>query len=145
MSRSKNHNSATMRRKLLSYGSAVMALMAAANVAAQAQTTAPSVEAVVVTGTSIRGVAPVGTNLISLGRTAIDQSGGQTIAQILGTVPAVTGFGAGGNEFNQGAFGGTGETLPTIHGLGASSSQSTLILVDGHPITPGNKDGYSDP
>jgi iron complex outermembrane receptor protein len=112
---------------------------------AAGQTQEPAVESVVVTGTSIKGVNPVGTNLITLDRASIDETGGVTIAQVLSSIPAVTGMGTGGNEYNQGAFGNTGETLPTIHGLGASSSQSTLVLIDGHPITPGNKDGYSDP
>ena len=131
-------------RSIFCASSALAGLMAVSG-PSWAQTPAPDVETVVVTGTSIKGVAPVGTSLIQVDRSAIDQSGAQTIAQMLATVPAITGMSTGGNEFNQGAFGSTGETLPTIHGLGASSSQNTLVLVDGHPITPGNQDGYSDP
>jgi iron complex outermembrane receptor protein len=125
--------------------SALAGLLAVSSPSWAQQAPAADVETVVVTGTSIKGVAPVGTSLIQVDRSAIDQSGAQTIAQMLSTVPAITGMATGGNEFNQGAFGSTGETLPTIHGLGASSSQNTLVLVNGHPITPGNQDGYSDP
>lgn len=98
--------------------------------AAAAQTNAPT-DAIVITGTSIRGVAPVGSNLISVGRQAIEQTGVQTVQQILKTVPAVVGLGSAG----QGAFGSadaSGTNAPTIHGLGASASNSTLIIIDGH-------------
>jgi len=95
-----------------------------------AQTNAPN-EAIVITGTSIRGVAPVGSNLISVGRQAIEQTGVQTVQQILKTVPAVVGLASAG----QGSFGSadaSGTNAPTIHGLGASASNSTLIIIDGH-------------
>ena len=97
---------------------------------AAAQTNAPT-DAIVVTGTSIRGVAPVGSNLISVGRQAIEQTGVQTVQQILKTVPAVVGLSSAG----QGSFGSadaSGTNAPTIHGLGASASNSTLIIIDGH-------------
>ena len=97
---------------------------------AAAQTNAPTNE-IIVTGTSIRGVAPVGSNLISVGRQAIEQTGVQTVQQILKTVPSVVGLASAG----QGSFGSadaSGTNAPTIHGLGASASNSTLILIDGH-------------
>jgi iron complex outermembrane receptor protein len=93
------------------------------------------VQEVVVTGTNIRGVAPVGSDLISVGRQEIDKTGAQTIQQILRTVPAITGLGAtpqGGNPGN--SF-----YAPTIHSLGSSSSNSTLVLIDGHRISPGSQ------
>ena len=98
--------------------------------AAAAQTNAPT-DAIVITGTSIRGVAPVGSNLISVGREAIEQTGVQTVQQILKTVPAVVGL----SSVGQGSFGSAdaaGTNAPTIHGLGASASNSTLIIIDGH-------------
>ena len=109
------------------------------NVVEATQTAAPGVAAqtnastqeIVITGTSIRGVAPVGSNLISVGRQAIEQTGVQTVQQILKTVPAVVGLASAG----QGAFGSadaSGTNAPTIHGLGASASNSTLIIIDGH-------------
>ena len=54
--------------------------------AGQEQSTPPSqttLEEVVVTGTSIRGSAPVGSNLITVGRAEIEASGAQTLAQVL--------------------------------------------------------------
>jgi iron complex outermembrane receptor protein len=90
-------------------------------------------EEVVVTGTSIRGAAPVGANLITVGREDIESSGAQTLQQVMRSVPAVTGFG----NSAQGGFGsadGAGTFAPTIHGLGASASNGTLVLIDGHRI-----------
>lgn len=90
---------------------------------------------IVVTGTNIRGVAPVGSNLISVARQDIDETSAQTVQQILRTAPAITGLGAtpqGGNPGNS-------YYAPTIHGLGSSSSNSTLVLVDGHRISPGSQ------
>jgi len=102
---------------------------------------------VIVTGTSIRGAtAPVGSNLITVGREEIEASGAQTLPQILRSVPAVTGFGnsgqgvagqGGGGAGGFQSFDGAGTYTPTLHGLGASSSNGTLILIDGHrlPLT----------
>jgi iron complex outermembrane receptor protein len=90
---------------------------------------------IVVTGTSIRGAGSVGSNVISVGRQEIDNTSAQTVQQILRSIPALTGSGSTpqgnsvGNSFYQ----------PTIHSLGSSSSNSTLVLVDGHRISPGSQ------
>jgi iron complex outermembrane receptor protein len=98
---------------------------------------------VVVTGTSIRGAAPVGSNLITVGREEIESSGAQTIQQVLRSVPSVTGFGnsaqgvagqGGGGAAGFQSFDGAGSYTPTLHGLGASASNGTLILIDGHRL-----------
>jgi iron complex outermembrane receptor protein len=86
---------------------------------------------VVVTGTMIRNAAPVGASLVTVGRAAIAETGAQTMQQILASVPSVTGFGSPG-QGSQGSFDPSGTFAPTIHGLGASASNGTLILVDGH-------------
>jgi iron complex outermembrane receptor protein len=92
-----------------------------------------TLEEIVVTGTSIRGVAPVGTNLITVGREEIEDSGAQTLQQVLRSVPAITGFGTAA-QGGQGSADGAGTFAPTIHGLGASSSNGTLVLIDGHRL-----------
>jgi iron complex outermembrane receptor protein len=100
-----------------------------------------AVEEVVVTGTSIRGVAPVGSNLVSVGREAIDDTSAQTLQQILKSVPSVTGAGAAG----QGPAA-TSYYAPTIHSLGSSASNSTLVLIDGHRFSlGGSPHPLSDP
>jgi iron complex outermembrane receptor protein len=122
--------------------SAIATLAFATSALAQGPSGA-AVEEIVVTGTSIRGVAPVGANLITVDRAAIEKTGAQTMQQILKTVPAVTGFGNAG----QGGFGVAGDVFaPTIHSLGQNASNSTLVLVDGHrfPLT-GVNNNLPDP
>jgi iron complex outermembrane receptor protein len=82
---------------------------------------------------------------VAVGRQDIEKTSPPTVQQILKTVPSVTGLGSAG----QGSFGSadnSGTNAPTIHGLGASASNSTLILIDGHriPLT-GINHALSDP
>ncbi len=91
---------------------------------------------IIVTGSSIRGAPAVGSNLISVGRDAIEDNAVQTVQQLLKTVPAIW----GGNAAGQGGFAANdsaGASVPQIHGLGGSNSSSTLVVIDGHrfPLT----------
>jgi len=122
-------------RTLKLMGGASAALLAAATasptLAQTAGSEAAEITEVIVTGSSIRGAPPVGSNLVQVGQAEIQKTGAQTIQQVLRSVPSVVGMQAVG----QGAFGsadGAGTNAPTIHGLGASASNSTLILIDGH-------------
>jgi iron complex outermembrane receptor protein len=108
-------------------------------------TAAETLEEIVVTGSSIRGAQPVGSNLVSVGQEEIQSTPAQSVQQILKSVPAVTGLGSAG----QGAFqsnDASGTNAPTIHALGGSASTTTLILVDGHriPLT-GTTHALGDP
>ncbi|MGE3690690.1 MAG: TonB-dependent receptor plug domain-containing protein [Novosphingobium sp.] len=81
---------------------------------------------IVVTGTLIRGVAPVGSETVTVSEQAIKESGGRTVNDVLATVPQFT------NLFNRTVVAEPGRTRqilqPQIHGL------DTLILIDGHRI-----------
>jgi iron complex outermembrane recepter protein len=92
-----------------------------------------ALEEIVVTGSSIKGVAPVGSNLVTVGREEIEDLGAQTVQQILKTVPSVVGLQSAG-QGAYGSFDGAGTNAPTIHGLGASASNSTLVLLNGHRL-----------
>ena len=122
-----NRHRKTVSRRLLSTSlmatTSLLGVMAAFP-AAYGQTA--SVETVTVTGTSIRGEKPLGSNLITVDRAAIDAIGAQNTLDILDTVPQVSGFGGAGQN----------SSPPVIHSLGAQSSAATLLLVDGH-IIPG--------
>ena len=99
--------------------------------AAPATDNAAVIEEVVVTGSSIRGVPPVGSNLISVGQEEIQSTPAQSAAQILKSVPQITGATTAG----QGSFqsqDNSSSYAPTIHALGGSASTTTLVLVDGH-------------
>jgi iron complex outermembrane receptor protein len=123
----------------LGFGVSAASLIIAAGLAAPAMAQEKPkadetvIEEVVVTGTSIRGSAPVGSALVAVGRQEIEKTSATTVQQILKTVPSIVGQGSAG----QGSFGSadnSGTNAPTIHGLGASASNSTLILIDGHRI-----------
>jgi iron complex outermembrane receptor protein len=101
--------------------------------AAPAMAQDSTVDEIVITGTSIRGAAPVGANVIAVDRRTIERSGAQTVQQLLTRIPQVAGF----NNTGQWAFGSndaSGTHAPTIHSLGASASNSTLILIDGRRL-----------
>ena len=87
---------------------------------------------IIVTGTSIRGVAPVGTNVLTVDEESITASGATDTNDILASVPQVS------SAFN---------TVPTVPSLGAaitsvtpalrkiggsSSGGTTLVLLNGH-------------
>ncbi len=112
----------------LMLGSALTGLFAVAATSAQAQN-----ESVTVTGTSIRGQQPVGANLISVDRAAIEATGAQTAAQLLVTIPQLDNFGSAA-QGGQNSADGSGTQAPTIHSLGNSASNATLVLIDGHRI-----------
>ena len=102
---------------------------------AWAQTPAPAddseVSEVVVTGSLIRGVPPVGSALVQVGREEIEASGAISTVQILNEVPQI--FNIGVSESSRGNTGGNsnityGQSI-NIRGL---SPYATLVLMDGH-------------
>src|SRR5580658_2930847 len=124
----------------LKWGCSTVALAASAALLASAamaqsadQTAAAPVEQVVVTGTSIRGTAPVGSDLVTENQQDIQDTGAQTIADLMVNVPAVTSMGAAGDNENH-----TSYYQPTIHQLGSSLSNGTLILIDSHRAPAGS-------
>lgn len=99
---------------------------------------AGEVAEIVVTGTSIRGQAPVGSNLISVSTESLAATGAQTVTGALDSVPALSGITGQGPTA---AF-----YQPSIHQLGASASNSTLVLIDGHRgPTGGTNHTFLDP
>jgi len=131
----------------LKRGSSVLAIIAVVQGAASIASAQPvqppeSVEQVVVTGTSIRGVAPAGTNLITVTPEDIQNSSATTVQGVLANTPVISGFGNAGegsrihNNYYQ----------PSIHNLGASGSNATLVLIDGHQFpTGGTNHTTADP
>lgn len=98
---------------------------------------------IVVTGTRIRGSAPIGAPLISIDREAIDRSGYATTQQILQAIPQ--NFGGGPNEATlrvsvrngAGTNSGLGSSI-NLRGLG---TDSTLVLLDGNRPALGGQTG----
>jgi len=71
--------------------------------------------------------------VITVGREAIEATSVQSAQQLLKLVPAITGMGSAG-QGGYGTFDSSYGNSPNIHGLGGVSSNSTLILIDGHRI-----------
>lgn len=89
---------------------------------------------VVITGTRIRGAAPIGSELITINRAAIDQSGYATTQQILQSLPQSFGGGPNQGTSNFTDRNGSGVNFAlgasvNLRGLGPTS---TLVLIDGN-------------
>ena len=102
---------------------------------------------IVVTGTRIRGAAPVGSNLITIDRQAIDRSGYATTQQLLSSLPQ--NFGGGANEGTVGFS--VRNNTSTNYGFGSGvnlrglGSTSTLVLIDGsRPALGGGSGTFVD-
>jgi iron complex outermembrane receptor protein len=90
---------------------------------------------VVVTGSRIRGVVPVGSTVTTLGRGDIDRSGAVSTAQMLQEVPMV--FNLGVSESSRGQSGGSGNiTYGSSVNLRGIGPFATLTLVNGHRVVP---------
>jgi iron complex outermembrane receptor protein len=91
------------------------------------------VQDIVVTGTSIRGVAPVGSSLVELGRGDIEASTSGNTAQIIREIPQVLNFGV--SESNRTSAGGAGNKSYSnsinIRGIGP---YATLALMNGRRV-----------
>jgi iron complex outermembrane receptor protein len=81
---------------------------------------------IVVTGTKIKGVAPIGSNLVSVGRDVIEKTAPVNVSQLVNTVPSITTSGAASQGENAYSY-----YSPQIHSLAGSSSNTTLVIVDG--------------
>lgn len=124
----------TMSRRL-KLGGSLLALASIASFvsqAAMAQSTGgadSAVESVTVTGTSIRGIDVIGSNVITTDRAAISAQSPTTMEQLFAAMPAVSGAGSA----PQGTTGRTAYAI-NIHQLGASASNATLVILDGRRI-----------
>lgn len=113
-------------------------------VATEQSDAAPADEEIVVTGTRIRGVGPIGANVVVLDRDAIDETGRSTLQDVIQTLPQ--NFGGSQNEATQeGTLNARsnftfGSTID-LRGLG---SDATLTLVNGRRMAPGGTGNFID-
>lgn len=102
-------------------------------------------EAIVVTGSRIRGIAPVGSNVIAIDSTKIQQEPSVSTADLLRRVPQVVGLGANrnGGTAQNGAANATRASGINLRGIGTNA---TLLLFDGRRMPPqGTQGQYTDP
>jgi iron complex outermembrane receptor protein len=114
------------------------AVLSATTVVAAAQNASVSsgadtgneLQEVVVTGTLIRGGAPIGSPVETVTNAQIEATGTTNTADLLSTVPSMTSFNTtpiGGNqEFRSG-----GQTIPGMRGLPGTA---VLVMIDGHRL-----------
>lgn len=127
----------------LLHTTAVAALLMAAPAHAQDQAddvAASDVTEVVVTGSRIRGVAAVGSNLVSLGVDDIQKSGATSTADLLKEVPQITSLGinAEGSMGPAAPSNVTRATAPNLRGIGPTA---TLTLLDGQRVSNAGTQG----
>ncbi|MDB5734618.1 MAG: TonB-dependent receptor [Alphaproteobacteria bacterium] len=109
--------------------------------AANAQPTEQSVESVTVTGTNIRGAAPVGSHVATVGQQEIEALAPVSVSGVLASFPQLSNSGTAPQGENSYTF-----YSPNIHNLAASASNSTLVVVDGMRIPGGGSQwAESDP
>ena len=133
------------RQQLLVGGSwaALVAATSFFSCPALAQPAAPpaaAVEEVTVTGTSIRGTAPVGSNVITVDQEVIQTADAHNMQELLNTIPALSTANAPPQGTNNNSF-----FQPQIHQLAGSISNSTLSVVDGMRFVGAGGDSLSDP
>lgn len=89
---------------------------------------------IVVTGSRVRGEAPVGSTVIALGRADIEASSAATVDRMIKEIPQ--NFDLGVSENSRGQSGGSGNIVygntVNLRGIGP---YATLVLIDGHRVT----------
>jgi iron complex outermembrane receptor protein len=108
--------------------------VAAENKADNAADDTQELEAVVVTGSRIVGVAPVGATVTTLGRAEIDEAGQVTLDRMIKELPQVLDLGFSETSRAQSAGNGNATWSSSIN-LRGLSPFSTLIITDGHRMT----------
>lgn len=98
---------------------------------------------IVVTGTRIKGINPVGSALIPIGREDIEKLGGGTTNDALRRIPQVINFGGsndqlGGSVIQNTSLNSFFAKSINLRGLGTAS---TLSLVNGHRVAPQGPNG----
>ncbi len=97
-------------------------------------------EEIVVTGSHIRGQAPIGAPLIEINRVQIERSGFSTVQDVVRTLPQ--NFGGGPSEDtrigNEATFNASRATGINLRGLGAGS---TLVLLNGRRLAAAGSEG----
>src|ERR1700733_6425849 len=108
--------------------------------AAPAATADADLQEIVVTGTLIRGTAPVGSSLIAVDQAQLQATGGNTVIDMLRDVPQVTNLGVSEGQ-RSGTGGATNITLGNSIDLRGLSPYATLTLLDGHRVPPAGTSG----
>lgn len=107
----------------------------AADEAAQGESDSAPDKEIVVTGTLVRGIAPAGASVITVGTADVEETGASTTAQLLEKIPQVGSF----NDFQAPVAASNFVTtnrpnLRNLPGFTTAGASPTLVLVDGHRV-----------
>ncbi len=107
---------------------------------------ATQVDEIVVTGTSIRGIRPVGSATVPLTREDIQQTGLTSTADVVRTLPQLQNLGIDETRNSGSQDAGTNHSRGTSLNLRGLGANATLMLVDGRRIAPsGTTSAFGDP
>ena len=139
-------------RFLLSSSFGVLLAAAAAAPAYAQDVSAPQsaeeseAEAVVVTGSRIRGIDPIGSPVVGLSREDMELSAGTTTTELLSELPQVFNLGATDASFTAANNQNANRTFGTGVNLRGLGTESTLTLLDGRRLpAAGTQSQYFDP
>jgi iron complex outermembrane receptor protein len=130
-----NRTAKLLRSSILCLGATTLLYGAGFTSAATAQTAEETPvdeesEEIVITGTSIRGVPPTGSNLISVTRDDIETHGGANTPDLTASIPQLNSFSTAPTT-SAGTGPGLGSFAPALRGLPANA---TLPLMNGHRL-----------
>ena len=126
----------TIRLSLMG-SAAFLALAMAGSATAQSASAEAEMDTIVVTGTAIRGVAPVGSATVDIGRETLLDAPARSASDLLNTLPQASGL---GTTLAQSRGGRAGVNL---RGLG---NNATLLMIDSHrSVSQGVTSQLSDP
>lgn len=92
-------------------------------------------EDIIVTGTLVRGQAPVGTNVVSVSAADIEASKATTVSELLTEVPQFGSFNSLQTISGGGNFVTTNRpNLRNLPGFTTTGTSATLLLIDGHRV-----------
>ena len=127
----------TMPLLSVTAAASLSALAVTGDARAQGASQAVELEEVVVTGTSIRGIAPTGATVIGVDREQIEATAPRTTTDLLATIPQIA-------QFNTVPTGGTG-FVSLVNLRPSLPTGTTLILIDGHRmVLSGTAAGRAD-
>lgn len=127
--------------RLLAMSTALATVLPVAAMAQKSGDEADNESDIVVTGTLIRGIAPAGSNVIGVSEQDVKATGAVTTNQLLSNLPQSGFFNAVpvGVSPTAGSNGSNPISRPNLRSLpgsNTSGSAQTLVMLDGHRITP---------
>lgn len=122
-----------MRRPSVLSACAVVTVAASANAAERSE---PHVEEVIVTGTSIRGVASAGSPVIALDHEQLVQTGLATSSDLARSLPQVINLGADESRLGGAQDGAANTTRISGINLRGIGNEATLLLINGRRLAP---------